>query len=107
MTVHEPFAIPSHSHDVTLPDHQHDISLDDHTHGLVFGIYEGSAPADISVYLDGSNITASLEGPFNQNMNDLELSPYITSQGWHSLELGSSSLGRINASLFIQLFMYM
>jgi hypothetical protein len=99
--------IPAHSHNVTLPDHRHNISLEDHTHNLVFGIYEGSAPADISIKLDGNNLTSALGGPFNQNMNDLELSPYVTSHGWHILELGSSSLGRINASLFIQLFMYM
>lgn len=99
--------IPSHSHNVTLPNHRHNISLEDHTHNLVFGIYEGTAPADISVKLDGDNLTASLGGPFNQNMNDLELSSYVTSHGWHVLELVSSCLGRINASLFIQLFMYM
>ncbi len=99
--------IPAHAHNVTIPDHQHNISLQDHMHNLVFGIYEGPAPADISVKLDGYDLTAALGGPFNQNMNDLELSPYVNSQGWHVLELGSSSLGRINASLFIQLFMYM
>lgn len=100
-------SIPVHSHGVTIPDHRHDVSLGDHTHNLVFGIYEGPAPADISVKLDGYNLTSVLGGPFNQNVNDLELSPYVTSAGWHILELGSSSLGRINASLFIQLFMFM
>lgn len=99
--------LPNHVHQMTIPDHSHELSIKDHTHNLVFGIYEGASPDDVSVKLDGTDITGSLGGPFNTNMSDLELSAYISSQGWHILELGSSSLGRINASLFIQLFMYM
>jgi hypothetical protein len=97
----------THTHAVDMPDHTHDLSVSNHTHSLIFGIYEGIAPSDITIKLDGVDLTSSLGGAFNENKNDLILSNYVTTHGWHILEIGSSTLGRINASLFIQLFMYM
>lgn len=55
-------SLPFHAHNMYLPNHRHMVSLGDHTHNLVFGIYEGTAPADISITLDGTDITAQLGG---------------------------------------------
>lgn len=87
-------------------DHNHTVTIPDHTHELIFGIYESTAPTDITITIDGQNVTDNLGGPFNENKTDLDLSPFITSTGWHTLELGSATLGRLNASLFIQVFMH-
>lgn len=97
--------IPSHTH--TL-DHTHDMShghtIGSHVHGMVFGIYESTAAADVTVIINGSDRTAALGGPFNADQAELDITQYLTATGYNTIVLGSSALGRIYVSLYLEIY---
>jgi hypothetical protein len=99
-----------HEHD--LPSHTHGINhthtTDVHTHAINYGIFLSTLADYVSVTVDGIDRTAALGGGtgFRINQSDLDLTSYITTPGWHTVQLGvNSALGRLNASLFVQAFM--
>ena len=79
--------------------HSHD--LGSHSHDIVYGIYESTSATDCKVYVNGTERL----GPYNTDQDNLDLSSWITTSGWQTVEISSDSLGRINASIFIQLFL--
>ena len=89
-----------HSHG--LPAHTHDVNLPDHAHGLVFGIYEGTVAQSVTIKINGVDRTAALGGPFNVDQPGLDIGIYLLPGQWNVVELGSSQLGRIDATVFIQ-----
>ena len=91
-------SVPSHNHSVSVPSHDHSVSVPSHTHGMVYAIYEGSKAQNVDIYVDG----VFRNGSFNTDQNNIELSSFITTSGWHTLELSSTTLGRISASLHIK-----
>ncbi|MDI6813426.1 MAG: phage tail protein [Desulfitobacteriaceae bacterium] len=97
--------IPSHSHNFSVPSHVHDVNIPNHSHGIVFGIYIGSSPSAITVKINGVDRTPSLGGPFNTDQSNLNIKDYLVFGQWNTIELGSSSLGRIDASIFLQVLL--
>ena len=92
-----------HNHNI---EHVHGIAhthnIPAHTHDIEYGIYEATTPQNVTIAIDGIDRTTALGGPFNSNQANLNLTSLVQLPGWHSLSIGSSRLGRINASLFIQ-----
>jgi hypothetical protein len=88
-----------------VADHQHDVELADHSHDITHGIYEGTQASDVTVEINGTNRTAALGGPFNTNQNSLDIRQYLTPTGWNTIELGSATLGRIWAVLYLQVYL--
>lgn len=84
-----------HFHQVDIPAHQHD---------LVHGIYLGPTAADVGVIINGTDRTVALGGPFNSNQDELDITQYITT-GWNTVQLTSSGLGRIHATMFTYVYL--
>jgi len=97
--------IPSHTHDISIPNHRHDVTFPSHTHGIVYGIFTGTLPIDVTVRINGVDRTAALGGPFNTDQASLNIASYLTIGQFNTIELGSSQLGRIDATVFIQTLM--
>lgn len=87
----------NHTHKINA--HYHIVNLPDHVHGLNYGIYKGSKASNVGVTVNGKTITTNI----NSN-TDLDIAEYLTTGSWNTLELSSSSLGRIVASLYFKMF---
>ncbi|HEY8889455.1 MAG TPA: phage tail protein [Clostridium sp.] len=92
---------PTHSHQTIISPHNHSVILPLHNHSLQFGIFESTMASAVDVYVDGILRLNNGGLHYNSDQNNLELSPYIQTSGWHVIELSSASLGRVNASLYI------
>lgn len=110
------FEVPSHSHGVYLPSHSHSISISDHTHsvyipphshGIDYGIYTSTTPYAVTIYINGYNRTYNLGGSFNTDQSNLDITSYLNIGQWNTIELGSSRLGRLDATVFVQAFIGM
>lgn len=97
-----------HSHQVYLDDLSHNHSTPAHTHSMdithshdpVFGILEQNISDNIiEIYVDGVYRTS-----VNASQGEVDLSTWITTSGWHRLELASVTLKRIDANLFLKTY---
>ena len=99
----------SHSHRynavtaITGGSHSHSFSID-HSHNLAFGIYEGSTPTDVSLYIDnGSGYGSAISLGSNAILaSDLDITFYLSGNGWKSLKFTSSRMGRINVQIIVE-----
>lgn len=94
----------AHNHYVSIGSHSHNVYLPDHSHGIVYGIYESTFATSVTVKINGTNRTSELGGGsgFAGDQSNLDVSSYLLTGQWNAIELGSSQLGRIDASIFIQ-----
>lgn len=91
--------MPEHDHRVTIPVHSHSVSIPPHSHGIDYGIYESTYATGVRVSVDGV-----IRGSQYYADSNIDLTQWITTPGWHTIELSSAQLGRINASLYIKSF---
>lgn len=97
--------LPSHSHNFTVPSHSHNVSIPSHTHDISYGIYEGGTPSGVGIVINGTDRTTDLGGSWSIDMDNLDITSYLSIGQWNTIELSSSSIGRIDATIFIQTFM--
>lgn len=100
------FYIPEHVHSIELPNHTHGIEIPNHTHSIEYGIYEGPTPTSVVVKVDGNIV----EG-INETTGNVNVTQYLGKdeegkiiRGWHELEIIPDDLGRVEATLHLQLF---
>lgn len=94
------FTVPSHSHDFTIPSHSHKFTVESHTHNTTYGIYEStSKPRSVQVYVNNS-----LVGTYSSEQSNVNILPKLTIGRWNEITLSSTSDGRIDASIFGQMF---
>ncbi|RJX23244.1 MAG: hypothetical protein C4570_00265 [Ammonifex sp.] len=98
-------AVPLYNTGYQLVSHAHNVTLPDHIHGIVHDIYEGTAASNVTVTINGVDRTVALGGPFNTNQDRLDITKYLTTTGWNTIEIGSGSLGRIHATLFTEIYL--
>ena len=91
--------------DVSGGAHTHSFNIS-HKHDLEFGIYEGTSPSGVYLFIDngqgyptqgislGSNATLA---------QDVELKNYISGTGWKRMKFTSTRLGRITVQLIAEL----
>lgn len=91
-----------HSH--WIPDHGHTFNNPPHTHDLVFGIYESTPATGVKVYVDGTLRLDNGGVGYDADQGNLDLTQWVKTPGWHTIELSSNSLGRINAAYFVQIY---
>lgn len=94
--------IPNHQHDFTVQSHSHDVqnhahTVSNHTHGIVHGIYLGSIPTTITIKVNGNTI-----GSYSSDQTNLDIKNHLNIGQWNTVELSAASLGRIDATVFIQ-----
>jgi hypothetical protein len=97
-------SVPSgdHSHSVSIPSHTHGVSTPDHTHGLNFGIMETPITNyAIDVYIDGT-LRVSIANDIANIQGIVDLTEWVTTVGWHTIELRSTTLKRISAQINIK-----
>lgn len=92
----------THTHKVTIGSHTHGMShthsTPDHTHGQVYGIYEDAVPNNVvTVWVDGVQRASLSTQDASAN-----LSTWLTTKGWHTVEIRSAVRKRISAGLFIK-----
>lgn len=92
----------SHTHSVSIGNHTHEMahthSVPSHTHGITYGIYENNNTNNtVTIYIDGTQRASTSSKDASVN-----LSSWITTKGWHTVELRSTVLKRISAGLFIK-----
>jgi len=99
----------THDHSLDCGTHSHAISSHTHTtpnhaHNINYGIYENTTATGVTVIINGIDRTAALGGEtgFNSDQSSLDISGYLLTNQWNAVELGSTQLGRIDASVFIQ-----
>lgn len=105
-------AAGNHNHTINL-QHRHGIDLS-HTHPLKHAVFEGTAPSNVGIKIDGVDRTSVLGGPWNGEVqiSDLSIKPYISANGWHTIEffmpenVENPVIGRVVANLFGMIFMY-
>ena len=83
--------------------HTHTVPV--HAHGIVHGIFTGLAAAGVTVAVNGIDRTSALGGPFNADQNNLNIAPFLNVGQWNTVALGSTQLGRVDGSIFIQALM--
>jgi hypothetical protein len=92
--------MPPHSHSVSLPSHSHQVNIPSHTHDIDYGIYESTYASGVQIRIDGViRNSTTYYGDSN-----VDITQWINTPGWHTIELTSSQLGRINAALYMRTF---
>lgn len=98
-------SIPSHYHTVDIPSHSHSFTVPSHSHPIQHGIYKSTYARQLSVHINGVNRDYELGGKFNVDRHDLNITPYLIKGQWNTIDLYSSQLGRIDATVFVQALM--
>lgn len=90
--------IPSHTH--TTPSHSHAVDIT-HEHAPVFGILETGITVDYTV---GIEIDGVYRAQPNATRGIIDLSTWITTNGWHELILYVNGIKRLDANLFLKTY---
>ncbi|MGB9886762.1 MAG: phage tail spike protein [Moorellales bacterium] len=98
-------SIPSHTHNISIPNHTHDVTVPNHTHSINFGIYTGQSSTNVTCKINGVDRTSVLGGPWNSDQANLNIASYLVAGQWNTIELGSEQLGRIDATVFVQILL--
>lgn len=96
--------VGNHTHDVTVPNHTHTVTISSHTHPITYGIYESTSATGCKVYVDGTLRLDNGGAGYTTDQADLDLTEWVLTSGWHTIEISSTQLGRINAAYFIQIY---
>ena len=91
-----------HNHAIVDHGHSHNVNIPSHTHGLNFGIKEqGITNYAIDIYIDGV-LRAQVENSSDKIQGILDLTQWITTTGWHVIEIRSATLKRVSAQINIK-----
>lgn len=93
--------MPEHSHSITMPSHSHSITVPAHGHGVIFGILESSVTNNTNeIWINGvkRTTTTSAQGV-------IDITQWITTAGWHNIEIRSTTMKKISASVSVKSYM--
>lgn len=104
----------AHSHAGAVPvdgDHDHDVEKHTHLAELPAGmtlafehsIYLGTTAVDFRLAINGTDVTATLGGPWTTNQTSLDLTTYVQ-RGWNDIDLSCSGMGRLHATTYVDLY---
>lgn len=84
-------------------DHNH--SIPGSSLSVPNSLYETGMAQGSRVYIDGTDVTGSLGGPWGTgaalDVHDLDVSQWLSAKGWHEVQISSTSIGGIFPSLAI------
>ncbi len=90
-------SIPNHTH--VTPDHNHTVDIS-HDHTPEFGILTKAVPDTwLNIWVDGANVYS-----VDAMRGEVDLSLWITTNGWHTLELRCWDMYRLDANLFLKTY---
>ena len=92
----------AHTHIVDIDAHTHTVPA--HAHDIVYGIYEGTTPVTVDVYVDGVLKLNDKTVVINENIAAFfsQTNNKITRNMFHTIEIRPNTLGRISAFLYIK-----
>ncbi|NNG66145.1 phage tail spike protein [Caldanaerobacter subterraneus] len=90
----------THYHKVTIPAHSHTVDIPPHSHGIIYGIYTSSKPSSVAVVVNGSTV-----GTYTSDQNNVDVRNYLIKGQWNEIKFLASGLGRIDATIFLQVFL--
>lgn len=90
--------IPSHTH--STPSHSHSVDIT-HDHAPVFGILETGITVDYTV---GIEIDGVYRAQPSGTRGIIDLSAWITTNGWHEIRLYVNGIKRLDANLFLKTY---
>jgi hypothetical protein len=95
-----------HSHEMPYHNHihAHNVTIPEHTHEILYGIYESTSAEGCKVYVDGTLRLDNGGAGYSTDQSNLDLTQWVTTAGWHTIEISSTQLGRINAAYFTQVY---
>lgn len=101
-----PGGADSHTHPISTDgNHAHGMISVSHDHDMVYGIFVSTPAANVTVTINGTDRTSTLGGPFNADQGDLDITNFLTATGWNTISIGSSALGRIHATVFVETYL--
>ncbi len=96
--------LPAHRHEVA--GHTHAVEVAAHSHGNIYGIYTGTTASTATLKVDGVERVVDMRGA-----DEVDVTQYLAMQDgritrgtWHEIEIIPDALTRIEANLFVQLF---
>jgi hypothetical protein len=78
-----------------------------HTHNLnnPTGLYETGMAQGVHLFIDGVDQTTPLSGPWGVgsaiDISELDITSFVTSTGWHEVQLSSTTIGAITSNVDI------
>lgn len=88
----------THSHVASSSPHSHNVYFGSHSHGVSYGILETNVTDTIiKVLVDGVE-----RATLTTSQGEINLSQWITTPGWHTIEITSASLKRVSAQVNIK-----
>lgn len=93
-----------HDHPFKIPDHHH--SLQGHTHAsnIQYGIFESTSATGVTIKVDGTVADNNGGTGYSSDKTDIDITQYVQTSGWHTIELTSTQLGCINVFVYIKEF---
>lgn len=98
--IHSHALYVSHTHTVTIPSHSHTVYIPPHSHDIIYGIYTSSKPSSVTVVVNGSTV-----GTYTSDQNNVDVKNYLIKGQWNEIKFVASGLGRIDATVFLQVFL--
>ncbi len=90
--------IPGHDHVYYLHIHSHDFEIPSHAHDLNYGIMENvSIDNNAAVFVDGTQ-----RATISEAQGIIDLTAFVTTVGWHNIEIRSTTLKRVSAQINIK-----
>jgi phage minor structural protein len=104
-------SVSDHTHQVSvsIPAHSHGFEIDPHSHPIKHGIFTlDTVPSSVTIKVNGNSV------PHTSNIGEsIDLVPYLDKDSngdvlrgqYHEITIAPNGLGRINAQVFMQLFL--
>ncbi len=95
----------AHTHKVSIGSHTHSVashthSIPNHTHLPIYGILQYPVSSTwLNIWVDGANVYS-----VDAWRGEVDLSTWITTNGWHTIELRCSDMFRLDANLFLKTY---
>ncbi len=91
-----------HSHGLIVPGHTHQVDIPPHTHLLNFGIQEQAiSNYAMDIYVDGT-LRVQIINDVANAQGVIDLTPWVSTTGWHTIEVRSTTLKRVSAQINIK-----
>lgn len=106
--------IEDHVHSISIPEHYHSVVIDGHDHSITIPAHSHEIlpvisthrikPNKCTVHINGVDRTYAISGRMTLlgDQDSLDITNYLTRGRWNTIEIRTDTLGRIDATIFVQ-----
>ena len=91
--------VPDHIHTLNISEHNHSVHIPDHVHEMQHGIFQGAKASNVYIKVNGQTVQQGINSE-----TVLDIASYLNAQSLNTIEIGSSSIGRIDISISAKIF---